>query len=58
MGEHTLSVPRELFALNRRRLRERLLGVAPRGVVVLQGGKDSPLHDTDVNFVFQQVRCP
>ncbi|XP_054278394.1 xaa-Pro dipeptidase [Macrosteles quadrilineatus] len=54
MGPHTLSVPRELFSLNRRRLRDRLLTKTPHAVVVLQGGKDSPVHDTDVSFVFQQ----
>jgi len=54
MGQHTLRVPRELWALNRRRLRERLLPLAPKAVVLLQGGKDTPLNDTDVNYVFQQ----
>lgn len=55
MGGGTLAVPMELFALNRRRLCERLRRVAPRGVVLLQGGRDFDLHDTDVTFVFQQV---
>lgn len=55
MGGGTLAVPMELFALNRRRLCERLRLVAPRGVVLLQGGRDFDLHDTDVTFVFQQV---
>ncbi|XP_046661345.1 xaa-Pro dipeptidase isoform X2 [Homalodisca vitripennis] len=54
MGEHTLAVPMELFALNRRRLWDCLRTKAPRGVVILEGGRDVDLHDTDVNFVFQQ----
>ncbi|GJQ76686.1 putative manganese ion binding protein [Trypoxylus dichotomus] len=48
-------VPLELFALNRRRLVNRLrqknLG---NTVVLLQGGKDKSFYDTDVYYVFRQ----
>ncbi|XP_075216120.1 dipeptidase C isoform X3 [Lycorma delicatula] len=54
MGEHTLKVPMELFAINRRRLAERLKKVAPNTVVVLQGGQDVSLYCTDVDYKFQQ----
>lgn len=54
MGDHTLKVPMELFALNRRRLAERLREKAPHSIVVLQGGSDSHHHCSDVDYKFQQ----
>lgn len=44
----------ELFATNRARLAEKLQDVAPNSVVVLEGGKDSPLYCSDVDYKFQQ----
>ncbi|RZF44205.1 hypothetical protein LSTR_LSTR003845 [Laodelphax striatellus] len=55
MGDHTLKVPMELFALNRRRLAERLREKAPHSIVVLQGGSDSHHHCSDVDYKFQQA---
>lgn len=57
MGQHTLKVPMELFALNRRRLCDALRPKVPDGaVVLLQGGDDVPLYCTDVNYgEFKQV---
>lgn len=55
MGRGTYEVPLELFALNRKRLVDRLkpnnLGKA---IVVLQGGDDIPFYDTDICPVFRQ----
>ncbi|KAE8748127.1 hypothetical protein FOCC_FOCC005130, partial [Frankliniella occidentalis] len=51
MGPHTLRVPMELFALNRRRLCEALRPRVPDGaVVLLQGGDEVPLYCTDVSY--------
>lgn len=58
MGTHTLRVPMELFALNRRRLCEALRtaeGVQDGAVVLLQGGEEVPIYCTDVNYEFKQV---
>ncbi|CAH0400066.1 unnamed protein product [Chilo suppressalis] len=51
MGPGTLEVPLSLFASNRRRLVEQLKSGQ---VVVLQGGDDISLYDTDVQYVFRQ----
>ncbi|XP_046400527.1 xaa-Pro dipeptidase [Ischnura elegans] len=66
MGPHTLMVPMELFALNRQRLCERLKqrighesncgrnSFPGRAMVLLQGGNDFSLYDTDVDLEFRQ----
>ncbi|KAI4468929.1 xaa-pro aminopeptidase 3 [Holotrichia oblita] len=55
IGKDNHKVPLELFALNRKRLSDKLkeqkLGNA---IVILQGGKDKSFYDTDVNYVFRQ----
>ena len=61
MGPHTLTVPMELFALNRRRLCEALRTKVTKvqqdgAVVLLQGGEEVPVYCTDVNYEFKQVR--
>lgn len=58
MGADTHQVPIELFALNRRRLVEKLgsnQGLS-KSIVLLQGGQDKNFYDTDVVYVFRQVR--
>lgn len=56
MGPGTLEVPKELFALNRKRLVERLRRYDVKGyVVVLQGGSEVPNYDTDTTYLFRQV---
>ncbi|XP_043473279.1 xaa-Pro dipeptidase isoform X2 [Leptopilina heterotoma] len=55
-GEHTLKVPMELFANNRKRLVERLGKkiTKPGTFIVLQGGTEVPYDDTDVSWPFKQ----
>lgn len=58
LGEGTLQVPMDLFALNRNRLCESLkvLPKLPKkSVVVLQGGQGVPRYCTDVEYLFRQV---
>lgn len=59
MGPHTLKVPAELFALNRKRLCEKLWNVSElnnkNSIIVLKGGELQNLYDTDVEYVFRQV---
>lgn len=50
MGPHTLSVPLELFALNRSRLVASLKDKAENSVVLLQGGNELPFYDTDTTY--------
>ncbi|KAK7866927.1 hypothetical protein R5R35_001664 [Gryllus longicercus] len=57
MGPHTLQVPMDLFAENRRRLCARLRrrGDVPRGaVVLLQGGDGVSVYDSDIEYNFRQ----
>ncbi|XP_035708864.1 xaa-Pro dipeptidase isoform X2 [Folsomia candida] len=57
LGEHTLSVPAALFALNRQRLVERLQNnpkINRNSVVILQGGSDESRYCSDVGPVFRQ----
>lgn len=56
MGEHTLSVPMELYKLNRQRLCKRLLEVVDTdSYVLLQGGSNLSHYCTDIDYVFRQV---
>ncbi|KAF2882314.1 hypothetical protein ILUMI_23879 [Ignelater luminosus] len=56
MGEGTHEISMELFALNRKRLVEKLRTKNPPkdAIVFLQGGVDVPFNDTDVYFIFRQ----
>lgn len=55
MGPGTLKIPLALFELNRKRLVERLRSKnVDNAVVLLQGGTDVPLYDTDVGYIFRQ----
>ncbi|RZC33277.1 xaa-Pro dipeptidase-like, partial [Asbolus verrucosus] len=56
MGLGTLEVPLELFALNRRRLVERIRPNRPENaIILLQGGNEVPFYDTDTTYnVFRQ----
>ncbi|XP_049875085.1 xaa-Pro dipeptidase [Pectinophora gossypiella] len=51
MGPGTYEVPLSLFAKNRQRLASQLKSGQ---IVVLQGGEDISLYDTDVQYVFRQ----
>ncbi|XP_014650226.1 PREDICTED: xaa-Pro dipeptidase [Ceratotherium simum simum] len=57
LGNETLKVPLALFALNRRRLCERLQknpAVQARSVVLLQGGEQTQRYCTDTDVLFRQ----
>uniref|UniRef100_A0A5F9CQN2 Xaa-Pro dipeptidase n=1 Tax=Oryctolagus cuniculus TaxID=9986 RepID=A0A5F9CQN2_RABIT len=57
LGNETLKVPLALFALNRRRLCERLrknTAVQAGSVVVLQGGEETQRYCTDTGLLFRQ----
>ncbi|KAJ7421528.1 hypothetical protein WISP_42039 [Willisornis vidua] len=57
LGNETLRVPAALFALNRRRLCERLRqnkDVQSNSVVLLQGGEETQRYCTDTGIVFRQ----
>uniref|UniRef100_A0A8C6AM36 Xaa-Pro dipeptidase n=1 Tax=Monodon monoceros TaxID=40151 RepID=A0A8C6AM36_MONMO len=57
LGNETLKVPLALFALNRRRLCERLRknpAVQAGSVVVLQGGEETQRYCTDTGVLFRQ----
>lgn len=64
LGNETLKVPLALFALNRRRLCERLkknVAVEPGSAVLLQGGEETQRYCTDTGVIFRQVSlqgCP
>lgn len=56
LGKHTLSVPMELYKLNRERLCKRLSEVLSKDAYVLfQGGSNMSHYSTDVDYVFRQV---
>lgn len=58
LGNQTLRVPLALFALNRRRLCERLQknsAVQAGAVVLLQGGDETQRYCTDTGVLFRQV---
>ncbi|XP_062356014.1 xaa-Pro dipeptidase isoform X2 [Cinclus cinclus] len=57
LGNETLKVPVALFALNRRRLCERLRqnkDVQKNSIVLLQGGEETQRYCTDTGIVFRQ----
>ncbi|XP_025425745.1 xaa-Pro dipeptidase [Sipha flava] len=55
LGEHTLSVPMELYKLNQERLCKRLQElVVDNAYVLLQGGSNTSHYCTDVDYVFRQ----
>lgn len=59
MGNGTHEIPLELFSLNRKRLVNKLkVKNLNNAIVLLQGGKDIPLYDTDVDYIFRQVFSP
>lgn len=61
LGNETLKVPLALFALNRRRLCERLRknpAVQAGSVVLLQGGEETQRYCTDTGVLFRQVSPP
>ena len=58
LGKDTLRVSAALFAENRRRLCQGMKatdGVAPKSVVVLQGGEQKQRYCTDTDMLFRQV---
>ncbi|XP_062356016.1 xaa-Pro dipeptidase isoform X3 [Cinclus cinclus] len=58
LGNETLKVPVALFALNRRRLCERLRqnkDVQKNSIVLLQGGEETQRYCTDTGIVFRQI---
>lgn len=58
MGVKTLQVPMTLFKENREKLIGELKKVQrldTKAVVLLQGGDNISLYDTDVDYVFRQV---
>uniref|UniRef100_A0A8C0DRW2 Peptidase D n=1 Tax=Balaenoptera musculus TaxID=9771 RepID=A0A8C0DRW2_BALMU len=58
LGNETLKVPLALFALNRRRLCERLRknpALQAGSVVVLQGGEETQRYCTDTGVLFRQI---
>ncbi|NXT01066.1 PEPD dipeptidase, partial [Jacana jacana] len=57
LGNETLKVPVALFALNRRRLCDRLRqnkDVQERSLVLLQGGEETQRYCTDTGIIFRQ----
>lgn len=59
MGPNTLAIPISMFRENRERVCASLAGeasVAKGALVLLAGGDTIPLYNTDVDYLFQQVR--
>ncbi|XP_073441425.1 xaa-Pro dipeptidase-like [Dendrobates tinctorius] len=57
LGNETLRVPAALFALNRKRLCDRLRNnpdVPKDAIVVLQGGEETNRYCTDTGILFRQ----
>lgn len=55
MGQNTLDINLKLFALNRGRLAESLRSKnVGKAVVILQGGSEIPLYNSDITYVFRQ----
>ncbi|XP_050498336.1 xaa-Pro dipeptidase-like [Diabrotica virgifera virgifera] len=54
MGPHTLEIPPILYETNRKRLVERLKKVIANSVVLLQGGSEISVYDSDTSYIFRQ----
>ncbi|KAK4883508.1 hypothetical protein RN001_006827 [Aquatica leii] len=56
VGPGTLEVNSDLYALNRQRLVERLQikDVIKGSIVLLQGGQDIPVYNSDITYLFRQ----
>lgn len=57
MGEGTLKIPMAMHATHRRKLCSALSGhadIPEESVILLQGGDELPVYDTDTNFGFRQ----
>ncbi|XP_058463293.1 xaa-Pro dipeptidase [Malaya genurostris] len=57
MGPHTHAIPMSLFRENRERVvadLRKLRNFEPRATILLQGGDNISLYDTDVDYVFRQ----
>lgn len=54
MGPHTLSVPAAMWKENRERFCAAMKAANANGIVLLQGGSDVSLYDTDVDYHFRQ----
>ncbi|CAG9829078.1 unnamed protein product [Diabrotica balteata] len=54
MGSHTLEIPPILYETNRKRLVERIKKVEENSVVVLQGGSEISIYDSDTSYIFRQ----
>lgn len=60
MGPETHEVPVSMFKDNRQRVCEALTKVPTvleNSIVLLEGGDNVPLYNTDVDYLFKQVRC-
>lgn len=58
MGAKTLAIPMTMFRENREKVISELRKVRTfegRALIVLQGGDNLSLYDTDVDYVFRQV---
>lgn len=59
MGPQTHAIPMEMYRENRERVTKALKVAMPTikegSLVLLQGGQDKSLYDTDVDYVFRQV---
>lgn len=61
VGQHTLSIPMTMFKENREKVVNALkasgkIQKPSDTYILLQGGDDLSLYDTDVNYLFRQVR--
>ncbi|CAG9858391.1 unnamed protein product [Phyllotreta striolata] len=54
MGPHTLEISPSLYESNRKRLVEELNKMQKDSIVVLQGGSNQPIYDTDASYLFRQ----
>ncbi|CAH1114709.1 unnamed protein product [Psylliodes chrysocephalus] len=54
MGPHTLDIPPLLYEMNRKRLVTELQKIQEDSAVVLQGGSNEPIYDTDGSYIFKQ----
>ncbi|XP_028142452.1 xaa-Pro dipeptidase isoform X2 [Diabrotica virgifera virgifera] len=54
MGAHTFEIPPILYETNRKRLVERLKKDIANSVVVLQGGSEVSIYDSDTTYLFRQ----